>query len=339
MISRYFLLALLIVYLVGCGSKDDADKFRFLQKGNQSFSKQDDAQAIQFYDEALGIDSAYVDAWYNKGLVYARLEDHDAAIYAFTQAVHFKPTYFQAYLNRAGAHYAVKQYYAALEDIKLLSEAWADSSKVDFLAGLVYTELQQYDLAIHAFSRAHTKDPDNKEIEINFGNIYYHINQFDSARSYLSQNFADNHQQAVAFNTLSLIAVKESKINEAAEYVDSALALEPGDAYYLNNKGYILLKQGRIDAADSLLNRSMRANPYNAWVYRNKGLLHFEKKEYPQAVRFLEKAYKMDATIDQIQLYLAEALLANGQHLRACEILAEADQTIAIDELQKQQCD
>ena len=336
---RYFLLALLTVILVACGSKDDADKFRFLQKGNEAYSKQDEAQAIQYYDEALVIDSAYVDAWYNKGLVYDRLADYDEAIHAYTQAIQYKPTFFQAYLARAGAHYAVKQYYGALEDIKLLSIEWVDSSKVDFLAGLVYTELQQFESAINAFSRAHQKDPENKEIEINLGNVFYHINQFDSARVYLEQHITNEDQQAIAYNTLSLIAVKEKRIEEAAAYVDSALAIMPGDAIYLNNKGFVLLQQLRIMEADSVLNRSMQANPYNAWVYRNKGLLYLEKRAYGQAVKFLEKALAMDETIDEIHLNLAQALLADNQAVRACEILAEAKPSEAVNKCKKKECD
>ena len=339
MLPRLLFVLITISVTMSCGSKDDADKFRFLQKGNLAYGNRNTEQALTFYEEALAIDSAYVDAWYNTGLVYTGMEHYDEAIFAYTKAIDHKPSYFQALLSRADAHYMVKQYYAALSDLNYLHNQWPDSIKVDFLSGLVYNELKQYDSAAYYFLSGLRKDSNNMEIIVNLGNIFYHQNQFDSSRYYLNQNFIDDKQQAVAFNTLSLIALKEQNIGEAEQMIDAALKLSPDDAYYLNNKGLISLLQGEVNMADSLINMSMRINPYNAWVYRNKGLVFYDKRDYSQAVRLLDKAFEMDDSIDNIHIDLAKALIGNGQSELACDVLAKAQSLFAVSVLQQQHCD
>ena len=332
------MITLVLFQFSGC-SKDDADKMRFLNKGNQAFTSGNSAQALKYYDEALVIDSAFVDVWFNKGLVFAAQASYDEAIYAFSQAIQYKPTYYQPYLSRSNAHLAVKQYYGALEDARVLQVVWSDSANVDFLTGLIYTELKQYDSALHFFHEAGKKDPSNSEIQVNMGNVYYHMNMPDSALVYLKTNTLSTQEKAVAYNTLALISMQQEQYERSLSYIDSALTISPGNPYFLNNKGLGLLKAGGLDESEKYLNLSMRADPYNAWVYRNKGLLYLEKKEGAMAVRMLLKAYGMDDELEGIHYHLAKAYFMNDQNRPGCEQLALAAPSTKIESLKSDECD
>ena len=65
----YRILLLGPIILISCNSKIDADKLKFLKRGNQAYENNSLKDAIRFYNDALAKDSLYVDAWNNKGLV------------------------------------------------------------------------------------------------------------------------------------------------------------------------------------------------------------------------------------------------------------------------------
>ncbi len=79
-LSCFFLLFLLIS---ACASPEDK-KGRFFLKANEKIKENDLNGAVELYSEALKIDSQYIDALYNRALVYQSLNRLDQAISDFT---------------------------------------------------------------------------------------------------------------------------------------------------------------------------------------------------------------------------------------------------------------
>ena len=116
-----------LLVLVSCSDKRDIDKLNFLKKGNQAYESNSLNEAIRFYDEAIAKDSAFVDAWNNKGLAQMQQAKYDEAIYSFDRAVEYKPDYGEALLNNAHANLAVHQHFAALEQLAQLEKIFVNS--------------------------------------------------------------------------------------------------------------------------------------------------------------------------------------------------------------------
>ncbi|WP_291782539.1 tetratricopeptide repeat protein, partial [Cecembia sp.] len=77
--SKWLVVLFFLFTLVACDSEDDK-KGRFLLKGNEKLKENDTKSAIDFYSEAIKIDPEFVDALYNRGLVYQRNNRLDDAI-------------------------------------------------------------------------------------------------------------------------------------------------------------------------------------------------------------------------------------------------------------------
>ena len=58
-------------------------------------------KAISDYTTAIQIDPAYTKAYYNRGVSYAWLNSHPAAILEFSKAIELDPEYALAYCERA----------------------------------------------------------------------------------------------------------------------------------------------------------------------------------------------------------------------------------------------
>lgn len=56
-------------------------------KGNKKMEENDPKTALGFYEEAIALDSNFVDAYYNKGMAHIQLNQLEAAIQDFSAAI------------------------------------------------------------------------------------------------------------------------------------------------------------------------------------------------------------------------------------------------------------
>lgn len=321
---KYFLLSIIFFVVLGCTNKKDIDKLNFLKKGNLAYANDNLIEAIRFYDEAIAKDSAFVDAWNNKGLVQMKQAKYDEAIYSFDRAVQYKPDYGEALLNNARANLAVHQHFAALEQLAQLAEVWPDTSLLYFIQGLIHSEMGQTNTALSDFLKAQKLDSTNAEIPVNIANLYYHKHQSDSAIKFLQLAIQINANQPHAYNILAMVYAYQKQDEDALQAINTAISLDKHDAYFVNNKGFILLRLKRLEEAAENIIQSMKMDPYNGWVYRNLGLLRYEEKNYTEAARLLEKAMDIDKSIENIYADLAAAYYSMGNKIKACDVLASA---------------
>jgi len=329
-------LSVLLVF--SCSGKKDIDKLNFLTKGNRAYANNDLKEAIRFYDEALAKDSAFVDAWNNKGLALLKQEKYDEAIFCFGRAIQYKPGYAEALLNNARANLAVHQHFAALDNLHQLGKLWPDTSLLPFTAGLVYADMGKEGQALAAFRQSLQLDSTNAETLVNIANIYYHRQQADSALAYSKRALQRDAGQPHAYNVLAMVYAGQEKYAEALQAINRAISFHKNDPYFLNNKGYILLKSGKLPEAEGYIVQSMKIDPYNAWVYRNMGLLRYLQGRYADASRLLAKAGQMDDTIEHIHVDLARAYYATGDTVKACATLALAGDDGEAKKLTKKIC-
>jgi tetratricopeptide (TPR) repeat protein len=93
------LILLASILWLGCDSLEDK-KGRFLLKGNEKMEENDPKSAIGFYQEAIGLDSTYADAYYNKAMAHLRLNQLEETIADLTKAIQFRPDYVEAIFQR-----------------------------------------------------------------------------------------------------------------------------------------------------------------------------------------------------------------------------------------------
>lgn len=335
---NYFKFLLIGVVIVACSSKTEHAKLTFLLKGNESFEEGNLDKAIFYYNEAILADSTYVDAYLNNALVLKAKEQYYDAIEMYDAVIRLNPKNETALYKRANLYLDVDQYYRALDDLAALEVSWKDSSILYFTKGLINTKLKKYDSAIDNFKSSLKIDPNQAQTCINIGNVFYHSEGLDSAEYYLNKGLSIDATEANGYNTLSLVAMQRGNYSEAVELLNAALKIDKQNAWYLNNKGYAYLKLEKLDSAEYLINTSLKADPYNAWVYRNKGLLELKKNNLSKAIKMLEKAYKMDNTVDNLAVDLANAYIQSGDTDEACDILNKTISNTEIVALIEKHC-
>jgi tetratricopeptide (TPR) repeat protein len=79
------------------------------------FEKGETQKAIYHYNKVIRITN-YAPAYYNMGIIYYRLGQHQRAIENFSEAIRIKPDYFNAYNNRGIVYNYLGQYQNAIEN-------------------------------------------------------------------------------------------------------------------------------------------------------------------------------------------------------------------------------
>jgi tetratricopeptide (TPR) repeat protein len=302
---------------MACGDSKEAKRQRFLLQGNNMVTKGSYQEARRYYNEALKIDSCFADALNNIGTTYYKEGNFTDALGNYNRALDCNPGFHDAYLNRANTYYELNNPAAALRDLEVYARNKPDTSLLFFSRALNYTRMHQYDDAVLSFRKAFQKDPENTEILINLGTVYYYKMEFDSASVVLNRALKLKEDPNI-YNLFSLIETEKGNHDLAMVWIKKALAVKPDDAYFLNNRGYLHLLNNDLPKALADIDQSIGEDPYNPWAYRNKGIYYLKQNDPVAAIRLLERAEKMDANIDKINLYLGEAYFKNGDRKKAC---------------------
>ncbi len=313
------LLFILLILISACGDTGETNKQRFLIRGNEALGQQNYKEAIRFYDEALNIDSCYVPALNNAGIVRFEQKRFGQAVLYYNRALQCDPEDYDATLNRSNAFYEAGELYRAEDDLLFLIRNYPDSATLYFRKGLVQAKMKKFREALEDFSEALRLDSGLTEALINRGTVHYYLNELNQAESDLRTALRLTPGEGNALNSLGMVSSKRGDQEQAREFVEQALAFAPNDPYFLNNLGYILLLTGNMEQARENIDNSIARDPSNAWAYRNKGRYYHMNGDYENALRLYQRAMREDDFVELIHTFRGDALQALGNEQQACE--------------------
>ena len=235
-------------------------------------------EAIQFFRDALSLDSANVSA--NEGLSEAlamkgnKLLADDKAELAkgiFLEALKFDPM----------------------------------NSAANFGLGEVYSELNQTADAIASYEKSLAGDPNLTEIYVPLGILYYQTGEIAKADDLLTKALAAKSDSAEVQFFLGLVRAAQSKDDEALAAFGQAKRLDPKYAEAFYNSGEILARLNKHDEAiaDYLKAVELKPSYLEAWV--GLGEAYFETKKFAEAVEAYKTAIKLKN--DNWEIYVALA--------------------------------
>jgi len=138
-----------------------------LEKGKELYRKDQDAEAVLAFLEAIRLDADLAEAHFRLGLGYESLGKREEAESQYKKAVASYKKYFQDNREDPEAHYNLGQTYAGLgqysEAIREYREATKlkeDDPDVYYDLGVAHTKLAQYDAAAVAFEKSLEIDPE-----------------------------------------------------------------------------------------------------------------------------------------------------------------------------------
>ncbi|MCH7411184.1 tetratricopeptide repeat protein [Belliella sp. DSM 111904] len=306
-VSRLLWIIIPAILWLGCASQEDK-KGRFFLKGNEKLKENDLKGASEFYTEALKIDPDFADALLNRGIVYSRLNNLDAAIADFSNIITIgSPIDSTAYFQRGLTYLDNGENYKALSDAENLLKISPESWKSYFLLGLAKERLKDYKAALEAFEQGLAFNPNNPDLMVNMATIHYYQKDYINAIRLLESAENSNPREANIYNLRSMIAFEKEAYEEALDWVEKAIEMNPRMSFFHNNRGLYFLYLDELEKAIADINYSIKQTPKNPYAWRNKGIYYYLKGDKTSAIKYLEDAKNHDPNMDLVDEYLVKA--------------------------------
>ena len=227
-------------------------------------------------------------------------------------------SYHRGYLNDALAEFAETVESDATNQEKAMALTYT---------GIIHDDKGDFIKAIESYNRALAYDRKNPVIYRNLALAYRHRKDYDRAAEYAEKAVeADSgniHNRVLRGN----IYFEQGRYADAAREYQAALETSPEDPPALYNLAIALLKKGDEVAAIEYLKRAGSADkigPVAARAYGRLGVLFTERRDYPQAEKYLELAVSV-APRDAVNHYnLGIAYSRQNKNEKALEAFTRA---------------
>jgi len=229
----------------------------------------------------------------------------------------------QSYISKAEKSIVKKQNGAAIISLKNALKIEAKNAQARYLLGRLYLKEGDAENATKELERANKLKYDANKVLPLLARSYMLTEADDDLLALASQeqSLSPISTQYLAYKTIASLRVGDNKL--AKEVVDIALSVAETDGYAILANAYFELSKQNTAHASTLVGRVLTANPDNADALMLQGKIATVENNYPLAVDSFQKYLKLQPSSGKVKLFIADALMKNGQYIEA-EVIADA---------------
>jgi serine/threonine protein kinase/tetratricopeptide (TPR) repeat protein len=271
-------------------------------------------------------------------LRYDRLEDVDAAIKLYRDAVASDPEYALAFAGLGEAYY---RKYRLTRNPLWIDDARKNSEQALQLdeslpaayvtRGLIHDGTGAYELAISDFQRALALEPGNVGGRLGLARAYAHQNRNQQAEEIFKEVLQLHHEYWPAYNEAGAFYYSCGQNEKAVALWQQMKDKFPDNAWAYNNLGGAYRGLDKPEEARSMYEQALKLAPDSYVALNNLGTLHLDAKRYAEAAQMYERALSINDREDTMWGNLARAYAkmpkmkkeAENRYRRAAETAEE----------------
>jgi Flp pilus assembly protein TadD len=220
--------------------------------------------AVEPLRRCLELDSSYPEAHLLLGNALSDLDQHEAAIEAFQQAVRAKPSDVDALNNLGIALMKVgRNDEAAQHLLQVVQSNPGNVQALVNLGGALY-KLERYEEALTHLQKACSIDPRNCDALNVLGSTYFALQRYEEAANVLGELLKIDPQRVNAYRERGVALREMGRLDEAVALCKRAVELEPTRYEALKSLAVAYLYQGKIDASAETFDRALVGRPDHA---------------------------------------------------------------------------
>jgi tetratricopeptide (TPR) repeat protein len=190
--------------------------------------------------------------------------------------------------------------------------------------GITHLSINEYEEAIAFFDKALTVIPDHPDFLIGKGDVHFAMGQFDEAFRLYQQATRVDPDSFRAWLQSGIALLKMERYQEALDIFTRIQPMNEYDGELWLAQGIALSHLGRKEEAAGSLRNAMRLKPSQPALWYYLSLL---EPDHEQALRFLLRGYRIDATNLDIILEIAHRLMETNHH-RDARVFCEKARTL-----------
>ncbi|MFM6690497.1 MAG: tetratricopeptide repeat-containing serine protease family protein, partial [Microcystis panniformis] len=239
--------------------------YRFLGDFSKSAGREREArenyeQALSVINQAISLVPNNPNHYNEKSSVLSRLKRYDEGVAAITQAINLAPR-AAWYYNRGLLYSDLQKYDLALSDYSKAIELNPNDADAYYNRGILYRRQQKYELALDDYNQAIELNPNDADAYYNRGNLYYNQQKYELALSDYSKAIEINPNYAKAYYNRGNLYKNLQKYDSALADYNQAIDINPNDAYAYYNRGNLYKDLQKYDLALSDYSKAIDINP------------------------------------------------------------------------------
>jgi len=252
-----------------------------------------DSEALQSFNQALQLDSKYLEALNNRGNLLNDMGRAAEALADFDRMLALKPDSAEALTHRGMALQALGRSKAALSSHELALQVRPDYPKALNNRGTVLRDMGRLAAALASFDRALVLRPDFVEALNNRAATLHDMQRPAEALESLERAVQLAPHYAEAFNTRGNVLRELQRPEAALASYRQALQLKPDDALIWSNCGSALCDLQRPGEALVNIERALAIQPESIEALNNRANALRDLKRPEEALRSCEQALQL----------------------------------------------
>ena len=177
--------------------------------------------------------------------------------------------------------------------------------------GITHLSINEYEEAIAFFDKALTVIPDHPDFLIGRGDVHFAMGEYEEAHRRYQEAARVDPGNFRAWLQSGVALLKMGRFQEALDILTRIQPMNEYDGELWLAHGIALFQMGRTEEAAGSLRNAMRLKPNQPALWYYLSLLETDDE---QALRYLLRGYRIDATNLDIILEIARRLMATGHH-------------------------
>lgn len=237
---------------------------------------------LELYTQAIDLNSKYLDAWINRGLVYNELGDYDKSLKDYDKAIELDSKCALAFNNRGYTKFKQQNYEGAL----------ADYNKAILLNPKFQMALDNKAQLFQAVCMKDDKDF-NEKYYLSLGIADVNEGNFSDATKSFDEVLKLNKNSALAYFYKGICYHSLNKTDDAYVNYTSAIKLNRNmiDAYF--NRGQLMFKTNPKQALDDFVS-AVALDPNFIDAYYSIAVIQKNFGQYKEAIKNLDKIIELE---------------------------------------------
>lgn len=229
----------------------------------------------------------------------------------------------QTYISNAEALIVEKQSSEAIISLKNALKVEPENAKARFLLGRLYLNQGDGEKAVKELERANKLKFNVDEVIPLLARAYM-LEESDEEIILLASQKGFNSSANTRYLAYKTIASVRTDAKELAqETVDLALSVSESDSYSMLASAYLEFSKQNTSHANTLVEKVLLVSPEIPDVLMLQGQIAIINKQYSAAIESFKKYAKLQPSSGKVQLFIADALIKNGQYKEAEAIADE----------------
>ena len=227
---------------------------------------------------------------------------------------------FQSDIDQLVSLYNQRQFSAVIKNAQILTKKHPEVLIIWNILGASATQMRMLDIAVTAFEKVISLNPNYAEGYSNLGNALKDQGKLKKAIEAHKKSISLKPDYAEAYCNMGNTLVKQGNLDEAVEAFNKSILLKPDYIEAYNNMGNILKELDKLEEAIIAFEKVISLNPNYAEAYNNMGATLQEQGKLDESLKVLKKsvslkpdyaeAYSNIGVTLQEQFKLDEAIVA-----------------------------